>query len=54
MKHSPHTIESNTYSRTLPFTYLRSAGDQQAFNIRPGNIGADGFFENGLQSFTMF
>lgn len=54
MEHSPHAMESNTCSRTSPFTNLRSTGDQQAFNIGPGNIGTDGFLEDGLQSLTMF
>jgi len=54
MEHSPYIIEGNAYSRTSPFTDLRSAGDQQTFNIRPGNIGTDGFLEDGLQSLTMF
>jgi len=53
MEHSPHIIEGNAYSGTSSFTDLCSAGDQQTFNIRPGNIGADGFLENGLQGFTM-
>jgi len=53
MEHSPHIMEGNAHSRTSPFTDLRSAGDQQAFNIGPSNIGADGCLENGLQGFTM-
>jgi len=54
MEHSPHIIEGNAYSGTLPFTDLCSAGDQQTFNICPENIGADRFLENGLQGFAMF
>jgi len=53
MEHSPYIIEDNAYSRASSFTDLRSAGDQQTFNIRPGNAGTDGCLENGLQSSTL-
>ena len=54
MEHSPYIIKGNAYSRASPFTDLRSAGDQQTFDIRPGDISTDGFLENGLQGFAMF
>ena len=54
MEHSPYIIEGNADSGASPFTDLRSAGDQQTFDIRPGDIGTDGFLENDLQGFTMF
>jgi hypothetical protein len=54
MQHSSYIIEGNTYSGTSPLTNLRSAGYQQTFNIRPGNIGTDRFLEDSLQSLTVF
>ena len=50
MEHSPYIIEDDAYSRASSFTDLRSAGDQQTFSIRPGNVGTDGFLKDGLLS----
>jgi hypothetical protein len=54
MKHSSYIMKGNAYSGTSPFTDLRAAGDEQTFNIRPGDIATDRFPENGLQRFVMF
>jgi hypothetical protein len=54
MEYSSHIIEDNAHPGPSPFTYFRSAGDQQTFNICPTDVRTDGMCENGLQGFAMF
>jgi len=54
VEHRADAAESNPYSGTASFTEFRPTSVQQAFDIRPWNVGRNGIREDDLQSSAMF
>jgi hypothetical protein len=48
MKHSPDTMEGNTYPGASSLTDFRPTGTQQTLNISPRDICSNSILENGV------
>lgn len=54
MEHAPIVEEPDAQARAFSFSYLRSQGNKESFNISPPDTAADWALKNELQGFLVF
>ena len=50
MEDCPDTVQRDPHARPPALAQLGTQSDEESFDVRPGNIGSDGIFVDGLKS----